>query len=1290
MGWALTQVGPEKPVASGTSVTPTLPGASTGAVGHPHLLVACLISANANAWTPAAGFTINPGSDISNSTISHATIAYSIDTTGGVTSATFTVPSNANLKAVLAEFDAGPGVTISLNAVGEAIAGAVNNCNVVSGTAATIGDLIVCCFNQFLGTIPPVPTPEQTTDPQGFSYHVQRNTALRNPSGGAAPIVTSQSMRPSTGQFQMVTNLSPGQIITWHDPSGFTLLGSDTATAGRHLYSGYQLSAPSSGTVSVTGSTDTVSINPNSWTGVLATFTATAPPGLKDDVGAAIRPGTFNPSGLTLQQCISQWQVYVGRPLTVRAQDFTSGIPAAITADLQSDATAGRKVCMSFSPAFNPTTTSDLNALNTFLNSCKNGGLEAEVALYIDPPNVAGMTASLCIAAYQFYASTIRQYYPLVFVLSAFAAETQAGATFYPGDAFVDKISTILYGSQYFGSGTRLDTVAALADGASPPKPLGLWNFNASTVGASGTAFMGATVNENIFPAGTTATQALQQFASNTHRPVTVGKIFNTPPGTAPPGTPSPFPTKPTAHMQGWINNGTYAVLLYWPSYIANSTAPPFGFVANEKTLLTNSITSLQAAGLKVRSIVLAQEPQNSQAQLSPACYVAMQQFFYSTVNALGLPLIYDAASHVGFNHPELWSAYYPGDAFTDGCAIDTYGNMYTSGLRYDQFIAIADNASPPKPFGFYELGISIPLTPFQTQAQIQTFLGAVQTIMVNRLNAGKPNLDCMWYNGAAGAEGINQNTLAPNSGTSPSRQFVCDTIYPALVDALTGGGGGLTSAQISQFFGYVQTFYSNRIAASKSNGPIMIQNGTAAVVAPAIITGDTRIPLFVSIFDALDDGSGVANLSGEEDITVGITGQVVSSQGMSGEMDLTFNDAGTMTASPPPLPPPGPVSFPTYAPPVYTFFTTDLVTGAVLGEIPVTGVSLDCQLNSAGNMQATGNLDDSKIPNADFIARTTPGRTAFWAYRQSPSGNFVIVWGGIIWTRSWVSKGKVFSFTGQTFESYAARRFPRSVLGTAVQQYNPDGQCFIINDLWRLMQSVTSGDIGVRASGLPGASDIQRQLTVNGWDLSTSFDDLIQSILVFSDGPDYSIAWHQDSNGLPIKQLVVAPRIGKQVGTTNLIVDYPGTIEDYSYVENASSGSNQWWAVGDGVDAAAIVGEATDQASLSAGWPLIEGVNSYSGVTEQSTIDSHAASDLKSLPMPLVNHSADLFGASKPEFGTYNMGDYVVANVTDPRFGSGVQFSVRVIGWSIQPPDNQSGVETITLVFDEPTGSGS
>jgi hypothetical protein len=335
--------------------------------------------------------------------------------------------------------------------------------------------------------------------------------------------------------------------------------------------------------------------------------------------------------------------------------------------------------------------------------------------------------------------------------------------------------------------------------------------------------------------------------------------------------------------------------------------------------------------------------------------------------------------------------------------------------------------------------------------------------------------------------------------------------------------------------------------------------------------------------------------------------------------------------------------------------------------------------------MTAGLNMGDYRMSDTEVEARTQPGRTAFWAYRESK-----IVWGGIIWSREYQSNGKSMTITGQTFESYAAKRFPRSFLGLANYKYNGEGQCHIIDNLWHQLQRVRYGDIDVQPMGDYPKDDKGRVLTVNGWDLSVSYGDVIQSLLNRAvDAPDYTIRWIEDGNGLPLKKIHSGINIGDNVTVTDLVVDYPGAVLDYTYNENAASGANRWWAIGSGSGAKTIVGSQTDEAKLDAGYPLIEMVNNYNGDTKQDEVADHSETDLTHFPVPLVTHQVDLNGSGFPAFGSYKMGDYAIVHIIDNRFPNGKTFKKRAIGWTISPPDTGSGVETITPVFDEPDATG-
>jgi hypothetical protein len=101
----------------------------------------------------------------------------------------------------------------------------------------------------------------------------------------------------------------------------------------------------------------------------------------------------------------------------------------------------------------------------------------------------------------------------------------------------------------------------------------------------------------------------------------------------------------------------------------------------------------------------------------------------------------------------------------------------------------------------------------------------------------------------------------------------------------------------------------------------------------------------------------------------------------------------------------------------VYRYFTADLLTNAVIAELPLEGVSYERSIKGAGSFSA-------KMPviNAttafNIYDSTMPGKTALYIVR-----NDVCVWGGIIWDRSYNARQREITISGSEFTSYFYHR---------------------------------------------------------------------------------------------------------------------------------------------------------------------------------------------------------------------------------------------------------------------------
>ena len=101
-----------------------------------------------------------------------------------------------------------------------------------------------------------------------------------------------------------------------------------------------------------------------------------------------------------------------------------------------------------------------------------------------------------------------------------------------------------------------------------------------------------------------------------------------------------------------------------------------------------------------------------------------------------------------------------------------------------------------------------------------------------------------------------------------------------------------------------------------------------------------------------------------------------------------------------------------------YRYLFVDLLTNEIIAELPLTGVSFTQQLNQAGAFD--GHLLLSGINTFEFNvdASTTPARNAIYVDR-----NGILVWGGIIWARTYNSSSQTLSLSAREMISYFERR---------------------------------------------------------------------------------------------------------------------------------------------------------------------------------------------------------------------------------------------------------------------------
>lgn len=360
-----------------------------------------------------------------------------------------------------------------------------------------------------------------------------------------------------------------------------------------------------------------------------------------------------------------------------------------------------------------------------------------------------------------------------------------------------------------------------------------------------------------------------------------------------------------------------------------------------------------------------------------------------------------------------------------------------------------------------------------------------------------------------------------------------------------------------------------------------------------------------------------------------------------------------------------------------YRYLFADLLTNEIVGELPLTGVAFTQQLNQAGTL--SGHLLLSGMTTAQFNVNqsTTPARTAIYVDR-----NGTLIWGGVIWGRSYNSADQTLSITAREFESY----FERRRITQTVDFQNID-QLVIARTLVTDAQSVASGDIGVIVGSETSGVLIDR--TYYYYEIKGVYPAL-QDLSRAENGFDFNIQVYYDPiTNEPLKTLVLGyPRSGTIYDVNDpeaLVFIFPaGNIVEYEYPEDGAIAANVVYALGAGSNEGKLLESAQDTALLADGWPLLEEQANYSDVTDSTYLAELANGQVLAVAYPPTTIKIVVPAYVTPELGSYSIGDDARLIITDERFPNTLDAVYRIVGLSVQP--GEDGPERVTITLTETT----
>jgi hypothetical protein len=367
-----------------------------------------------------------------------------------------------------------------------------------------------------------------------------------------------------------------------------------------------------------------------------------------------------------------------------------------------------------------------------------------------------------------------------------------------------------------------------------------------------------------------------------------------------------------------------------------------------------------------------------------------------------------------------------------------------------------------------------------------------------------------------------------------------------------------------------------------------------------------------------------------------------------------------------------------------YTYTFIDIPSQEKLGTLPLYGVNFsDLLLQGQGGASA-GTFTGSIRMDSDFVSgpqeildMTRPEATAIWVDLDE-----VPIWCGILWSRTYQSDGRVVQLNAQTFSSYLAKVVwaPANVLVSSyIMSDNPHN---VIRYAYQYLSTEASQeyDVGIHLE------DYHQDISVDFMEkqfirsehkyLTEAISDALKA------GAEYRILPTMDASGmrLPLLQSGIPRSLGvtQNAADQGTPLQYPGDLSKYYLTNSSANAPTRLFGVG----------KTTGQTDLSyvaqgsiTGRIGVDVVNSYE-TEDAAQLQLFTVNDLTSLQNDLNRPVYEVNGG-----GTgldWAAGDYKRVVIFDPyRFPTPVGGVVRVVGWSLSPPDS-GGVEQLGITIDD------
>lgn len=345
-----------------------------------------------------------------------------------------------------------------------------------------------------------------------------------------------------------------------------------------------------------------------------------------------------------------------------------------------------------------------------------------------------------------------------------------------------------------------------------------------------------------------------------------------------------------------------------------------------------------------------------------------------------------------------------------------------------------------------------------------------------------------------------------------------------------------------------------------------------------------------------------------------------------------------------------------------------DALSGEIIEEIPLQSVRIN-QTLQGGEFNAVFGMDLTGYDNDQLVAATIPGRTLVVAETDT-----TVIWGGLVWTRTYQSQAKTVQLYAKTLDQYTTKR-----LVAVDRDFTATDPRNIMRQLYSDMQF----DPNSIQVDLPAVFT-----TSNPIDYAVAVTEMktyraaIDQVATGQNGFEWTIDWRRDGNSYN-KKLRIGMPLGSLPGDTNPVFEYPGNILNYWRNDTIGGGGTNIFGIGAGEGENMPVIEVEHTDLLNGGFPRLDASITFKDVEDLNILQQMTMVQAAIAKAPQPVYTVQMKADREPAFGDYGLGDYCKLVIKDPLHpGQGSTHITRILGWDYTPPASDAVAE-VQLIFE-------